>query len=337
MIMKKSIMTMLAFLSVLGSVEAQNKNIVTIEPRTSSHPELGVDELLNFHGDEYKYSIDSLIIRGEVNAEDFRVLSDCCQNGNLRGIDMSECTIENNEIPALAFLPVNANGESSGYKTHLEYITLPKNIKTIGERAFESTDLKSFVLYRETASVGDGAFDHCSDLQTFIVRQTDPKSCVGYALSGLSAALTVYIPEGTKAKYQQTKGWENVKNLTESEIAYNVKTVTMTGQSLSSVFGDDNLHIDSVAITGPLTADDLYLLGENSRKGLLEGINLEGSQLEGDSLNNAFAGSALLRYITLPKTLKTIGHSSFYNTGVLSVEIPSSVEKNLNRSLCSLQ
>lgn len=171
--MRKSIMTMFALLSMLGSVEAQN--IVTIEPRTASQPELSVDAILNFHGDQYKYAIDSLIVRGKVNAEDFRVLSDCCQNGNLRGIDMSECTIENNEIPTLAFLPVNANGESSGYKTHLEYITLPKNIKAIGERAFESTDLKSFVLYRETASVGNGAFDHCSDLQTFIVRQTDPK------------------------------------------------------------------------------------------------------------------------------------------------------------------
>ena len=101
----------------------------------------------------------------------------------------------------------------------------------------------------------------------------------------------------------------------------------MTGQPLSSVFGNDNLHIDSVAITGPLTADDLYLLGENCGKGLLEGINLENSQLEGDSLNNAFSGRTLLRYVTLPKNLKTIGSSAFYNTGVLSVEIPSTVEK----------
>ena len=327
MIMRKSIMTMLAFLSVLGSVEAQNKNIVTIESRTASEPDMGVDAILNFHGDEYKYSIDSLIIRGEVKAEDFKVLSECCQNGHLRGIDMSECKIENNEIPALAFLPVNANGESSGFKTHLEYITLPKYLKTIGERAFEETDLKSFVFYREMTNVGNGAFNHCQDLHTFIVRQTEPQSCIGYALSALPSTSTVYIPKGTKTKYQQTKGWANVKNLTESEIAYNVKTVTMTGQPLSSVFVDDNMHIDSVAITGALTVNDLYLLGENSRKGLLEGINLEGSQLEGDSLNNAFAGSKLLRYVTLPKTLKTIGQSSFYNTGVLSVEIPSSVEK----------
>ena len=74
--MRKSIMTMLAFLSVLGSVEAQNKNIVTIESRTASEPDMGVDAILNFHGDEYKYSIDSLIIRGEVKAEDFKVLSE---------------------------------------------------------------------------------------------------------------------------------------------------------------------------------------------------------------------------------------------------------------------
>jgi hypothetical protein len=113
-----------------------------------------------------------------------------------------------------------------------------------------------------------------------------------------------------------------------------VKTVDVTaGTSLESLLGSDKLNIDSLIITGNLAATDFKTLADCCYKGKLTGINLAGCSIE----NNAIPKSAFatdknspkynLEYVTLPASLKTIGISAFYCTGLKCIEIPAAVTK----------
>ena len=320
--MRKILMALTAFFLLSGNIHSEN--VVRLKLRSFEHPDWGVEKQLSFYS---RYQIDSLIIEGRVKAEDFVALSDCCQKGVLKGINMTDSKIDNKEIPALAFLPVKAN-DVSGYVSHLQYISLPKNTRSVGERAFSGTELKTFQIYRDLEVIGNGAFAHCDSLKDIFVRQPLPSTSVGQGLGQLKEHTKVYIPVGSKEKYQRSEGWKDIKGLQESEKAFYIKHIQMDGQAtLKDLLGDEHKKIDSMVVAGPLTFDDGHTLGFNSLNGIMEGVNLEDAQFEDDCLRNFFVESDRLKYVTLPKNLKVIGGGAFAKTGLRQIKIPSTVNK----------
>ena len=90
---------------------AQTLKTIHIEENSNINTLLGED----------RYNIDSLIITGNVRHSDLDALYECCLNGQLAGIDMSNATIKNGEIPEYAF------NRSGRFLYNLRYFKFPKD------------------------------------------------------------------------------------------------------------------------------------------------------------------------------------------------------------------
>ena len=115
-------------------------------------------------------SVDSLIIRGSINDEDFYTLWSATFYGKLSVINLENATIENNEIPKNAFWhpDIQVNIED-GYTecVYLKKIMLPNEIQKIGDGAFSyAINLQDINMPSHLHSIGECAFSECVSLKT---------------------------------------------------------------------------------------------------------------------------------------------------------------------------
>jgi hypothetical protein len=96
--------------------------------------------------------------------------------------------------------------------------TIPNSVTGIGKWAFENCQyLSSLTIPNSVTSIGDYAFDHCKGLTEIYSYIEEPFgtniSCWEY----VDKSIPLYVPAGTKAKYQTTDGWKNFTNIVEME------------------------------------------------------------------------------------------------------------------------
>ena len=108
----------------------------------------------------------------------------------------------------------------------VEKITLPENIKSIGYCSFQScTDLKMVTLPKSLTVIADEAFLDCATLESVTVLNPEPVNIadnvfyqdLAYEENGNTSftTATLYVPKGSKAKYQAADGWKNFQNIVE--------------------------------------------------------------------------------------------------------------------------
>ena len=90
-------------------------------------------------GDQLR-SIDSLVVKGNVNDDDFHAMWDASLHGNLSVINLENAVVENNAIPDNAFYHANEQYEGDSnerfYYIALRRIILPEGLEKIGNSAF---------------------------------------------------------------------------------------------------------------------------------------------------------------------------------------------------------
>lgn len=89
---------------------------------------------------------------------------------------------------------------------------------------------------------------------------------------------------------------------------------------------DEQLLTRHIQVSGPMNAQDFATLREMLNNGLLRTINLKEANVE--SLpDSAFCDCPYLSHMVLPRTLKRIGHRSFYHCANLNkIELPHGLE-----------
>ena len=116
------------------------------------------------------YNVDSLVVRGTVDAADIRTLWDASFKGRLSIINLENAEIENGIIPEDAFWHQKEQLDPSGEfinTIHLRRIILPYGVKRIEEMAFsycinlEEVNIPSSLQY-----LGTYAFSDCVNLKT---------------------------------------------------------------------------------------------------------------------------------------------------------------------------
>ena len=114
------------------------------------------------------YNVDSLVVRGTVDAADIRTLWDASFKGRLSVIDLKNAEIENGIVPEDAFWHQEEQLDPSGEfinTIHLRRIILPDGVKRIEEGAFmycinlEEINIPSSLQY-----LGTYAFSDCVSL-----------------------------------------------------------------------------------------------------------------------------------------------------------------------------
>ena len=127
-----------------------------------------------------------------------------------------------------------------------------------------------------------------------------------------------------------------------------VKNVDIVyGGKLRSVLTDydlnntDSIHI--ICSSGRINADDIFVLRWMCEKGKLTGIDLSQVQIVQDAIpERAFMSTGInsapglrsaedpftvnLRYIRLPKNVRRIGDMAFYQTNLVAIDIPKTVD-----------
>ena len=179
-----------------------------------------------------------------------------------------ECGLTSFIIPS----SVTAIGGSTfAYCGHLTSVVIPNSVKSIGTQAFrQCVNLNNVTIPESVESIENMAFQHCLALESIIIPSSiksieenafkncnklsevtsmikEPFDIASNCWSGVeTTTIPLYVPFGTKNKYETKEGWKEFKNIIEMEAELNpidgettLKTDELNGQDLSdNVMGD---------------------------------------------------------------------------------------------------
>ena len=129
----------------------------------------------------------------------------------------------------------------------LSSFTIPDWVTTIGERAFMTSGLETITIPSSVTSIGENAFTGCNRMTTVTAEATTPPSINN--VFNTSDRMTLYVPTGSLAEYQDASGWADFNRIEE------IPTSTvLTARNFSRKYGKENPVFDYIvegrAITG---------------------------------------------------------------------------------------
>ena len=150
-----------------------------------------------------------------------------------KALNTVDLPINIEEIPALCFenceslnninIPPKVhtiNSSAFAGCKNLASITIPKNVKKIESGTFSGcSSLEEIHFHRSNIICGNYSFKDCSNLKNIFVHDTNVSGATLVFTEGTYLLATLYVPKGTKALYQNAKGWKNFSNIEESEAA----------------------------------------------------------------------------------------------------------------------
>ena len=123
---------------------------------------------------------------------------------------------------------VTSIGEAAfNYCTGLTSITIPNSVTSIGEGAFSGCPgLASVTIGNSVTSIGESAFSNCKGLTSVISLIEEPfeinENTFCYydwvennQYDKVFTTATLYVPAGTKSKYESTPAWNEFTNIVE--------------------------------------------------------------------------------------------------------------------------
>ncbi len=163
------------------------------------------------------------------------------------------------------------SGSTFAYCVHLTSVVIPNSVKSIGTQAFrQCVNLNNVTIPESVESIENMAFQDCQALESIIIPSSiksfeenafknckklsevtsmikEPFDIASNCWSGVeTTTIPLYVPFGTKNKYETKEGWKEFKNIIEMEAELNpidgettLKTDELNGQDLSdNVMGD---------------------------------------------------------------------------------------------------
>lgn len=192
----------------------------------------------------------------------------------------------------------------------LSSVTIPNSVKKIEFRAFAETPLKEiYSMIKEPFALADEAFRYqYTDAETYYNR------------------VTLYVPAGTKAKYEPTDGWKEFKNIVEMEGSeplkkwdtFEVDGINYTVTNTNPLEAQVGKYGENLAINQDTTGDIIipsFVIGPDDNTYLVTSIR-----------PGAFERCKKITSVSIPNTVTIIGEEAFARcTSLTSVNIPDSV------------
>jgi len=115
-------------------------------------------------------------------------------------------------------------GDAAFHQSYIKTLTIPNSVLSIGQQAFQGCyNLTSIVIPNSVEKIGYRAFRDCESLKEIYSYIEEPYN-IGEAFSysyddadDFYNRVTLYVPVGTKAKYEATEGWKEFKNIVEMD------------------------------------------------------------------------------------------------------------------------
>ena len=210
-------------------------------------------------------------------------------------------------------------GFEAFYQSHIKSLVIPEGVEIIYSNAFNSESLRMLELPNSLKYLGGNLIYGNQQLVSVVSNIIEPFAIyngtfVCYADGdGIPSPATLYVPIGTKAKYESLPGWTKFAKIEENE----QKEIMVGGVRYGYSTG---------AITATVVNDDSYR--ELTAVTIPEDININGKTYEITAIGKAAFKNANISEITLPSTLREIGESAFEGCSFLKkIVIPEGVKK----------
>jgi hypothetical protein len=175
-------------------------------------------------------------------------------------------------------------------------ITIPSGVKEIGWSAFDGCKtLEKVTILPEKCRVESAAFWDNVNLKKVISYIKQPEATNGNIITStientVAKDVILYVPEGTKALYEATNGWNNLNNIVES----------ITSESAVYAKNEDNsLSIGDVSET-------------SERVEIPSSVIVAGEELAVTAIaESAFENNTTILKVTIPETISEIGENAF--------------------------
>lgn len=271
-------------------------------------------------------------------------LGDCAFEscGNLRNVFLPSglISIGDNAFSGCSSLPeivLPATLANLGYRAFYNCLSLSSvsfseqsALTTIGDNAFNGTNLKEIVLPASLVSIGRNIFSsqyneegqYESGLEKLTINAMTPPT-VSSSL-GADGIYAVYVPEGSGAAYRAAEVWKDYI-IVEGDgvrLAIDVDTPGTLGEKVLAQT-TDLVDVNYLTLTGSLNEDDIYNIQERLTS-LLE-IDMAGTDMT-EMPDDMFNGRGALQKIVLPGSLQTIGNGALRDCASLdSISLPSTL------------
>lgn len=220
---------------------------------------------------------------------------------------------------------------------YLKKITLPDNVTTIGGYAFGTChSLKEINIPAKVTKFGNYAFNS-STLESVTSAITSPTAIDETVFNSITTSAILYVPAGTKSKYQSLTGWNKFTNIVEQggggggstgNVTYSngVMTVTLTtaGTLQSSIAnsGYSTTNVTELVVTGPLNGADLKVIRDLTTTGNVTKLRLtkdgKNATIVGGDPTNYYGSYTASKDNVLPAYL-------FYNSKLTNIYLPNTI------------
>lgn len=156
------------------------------------------------------YSLENINVDSE-NAN-YSSIDGILYNKDVTSLMCCPCTKSNVTIPTSVTTIGNYAFDDC---RSLTSVTIPPSVTSIGEHAFRScSSLTSVTIPPSVTTIGKEAF-YCRDLKSVYVQWENPLECYTPFLDKSFKEAVLYVPVGTKAKYEKVDPWRNFWNIEE--------------------------------------------------------------------------------------------------------------------------
>ena len=219
---------------------------------------------------------------------------------------------------------------------YLKKITMPDNVTTIGGYAFAScSSLEEINIPAKVTKIDNYAFSSNAAMKSVTSAITSPTALSETVFNSIPSTATLYVPAGTKSKYQSLAGWNKFTNIVEQggggstgNVTYSngVMTVTLTtaGTLQSSIAnsGYSTTNVTELVVTGPLNGADLKVIRDLTTTG-----NVTKLRLTKDGKNATIVGGDPTEYYGSYTASKdnVLPAYLFYNSKLTNIYLPNTI------------